>query len=119
MGGGVIHDSHVTSSILYVPSASFLFSKHQQDHAYCGPEDEEFWITVLMDGWTNKAMEDEIKRRKISIKYYLIRFQLQHASSPTQQRPIFCNSQGESIVLLLLIQLLGFRRFTTHSTDTH
>jgi len=73
MGGGVIHDSHVTSSILYVPSASFLFSKHQQDHAYCGPEDEEFWITVLMDGWTNKAMEDEIKRRKISIKYYLIR----------------------------------------------
>ena len=99
MGGGVINDSHVTSSILYVPSASFLFSKHQQDHAYCGPEDEEFWITVLMDGWTNKAMEDEIKRRKISIKYYLIRLQLQHAphqhnsipsSASRKTSPLFC-----------------------------
>jgi hypothetical protein len=36
-------------------------------------------VTVLMDGWTNKPMEDETRHRKITIKYYLIRNTLHHA----------------------------------------
>lgn len=81
-------------------------------------------------GWTNKAMEDEIKRCKISIKYYLIRAQFQHdVASPAhfvcrlaltqQHHTSFSNSQSKSAIALLPAQVLAFHRYTTHSTDTH